>query len=139
MVADNLIMYLLWKQITYLLPKRVLLLTVIFLALFGFSAPGSRSSPCDSNPCQNGGQCLDEGNAYQCLCKEGFSGTNCELGIGVEMSNFFFAINSLDLTDFLPRCLGTTNKSLSFIGNMIFKVCAECFEKRASLFAFSLN
>lgn len=110
MVADNLIVYLLWKQIMYLLPKRVLLLTVIF-PLFGFSAPTSRARPCGSNPCQNGGQCLDEDNAYQCLCKEGFSGTNCELGIGVEMSNFVFAINSLDLTDFLPRYLGTTNKS----------------------------
>ena len=53
--------------------------------------------------------------------------------------SIFFAIGSLDLTDFLPRCLGTTNKSLSFIGNMISKVCAACFEKRASRFAFSLN
>lgn len=55
------------------------------------------------------------------------------------MSKFFFAINSLDVTDFLPRYLGTTNKSLRFIGNMIFKVCAECFEKRASLFEFSFH
>ena len=49
------------------------------------------------------------------------------------MSNFF-AINSLDLTDFLPRCLGTTNKSLSFLGNMIFKVCAELLREKSKSF-----
>lgn len=57
-----------------------LLHTIFFTRCF-LSAPGSRSNPCDPNPCQNGGQCVDQDNSYQCLCQEGFSGTNCELGL----------------------------------------------------------
>lgn len=50
----------------------------------GGGPPGSRASPCESNPCQNGGQCIDRGSSYQCLCSEGFSGDNCELSVGRE-------------------------------------------------------
>jgi len=36
--------------------------------------------PCSSNPCQNGGECVDdvEQNTYSCTCKEPFYGDNCE-------------------------------------------------------------
>ena len=33
---------------------------------------------CWSGPCQNGGECQDEGNSYTCVCANGFSGTNCD-------------------------------------------------------------
>ena len=49
------------------------------------TAPG-RASTCEPNPCQNGGQCVEQGSSYKCLCKEGFSGTNCELSTGLEMA-----------------------------------------------------
>ena len=29
-------------------------------------------------PCQNGGECQDEGNSYTCVCANGFSGRNCD-------------------------------------------------------------
>ena len=49
--------------------------------------------PCDAKPCLNDGSCLpsvveDESRdligqsvaSYMCLCKEGFTGKNCETG-----------------------------------------------------------
>jgi len=42
----------------------------------------SLSSPCKSDPCKNGADCVPEYelNSYRCHCKLGFCGTNCELG-----------------------------------------------------------
>ncbi|KAG2457284.1 coagulation factor VII-like [Polypterus senegalus] len=34
---------------------------------------------CLSNPCQNGGTCVDEFQSYMCRCPEAFEGRNCEL------------------------------------------------------------
>ena len=36
-------------------------------------------SPCDSEPCQNDGMCLDMGNGtFACSCQEGFRGETCQ-------------------------------------------------------------
>ena len=37
---------------------------------------------CDSNPCQNGGRCLDGHGEhwYNCTCEPGYNGTDCEQG-----------------------------------------------------------
>ncbi|XP_070203289.1 uncharacterized protein [Littorina saxatilis] len=43
-------------------------------------APGSEIDECVSSPCQNGGNCVDQLNAYTCSCPAGYSGTNCETG-----------------------------------------------------------
>lgn len=45
--------------------------------------PPGRLSACHSNPCQNGGECVENGDAYQCLCKEGYTGENCEKSTGL--------------------------------------------------------
>nr|XP_039268068.1 cubilin-like [Styela clava] len=37
------------------------------------------SNECSSNPCQNGGTCVDGINGYSCSCNSGYTGTNCEL------------------------------------------------------------
>ncbi|KAL9951849.1 hypothetical protein ACROYT_G044585 [Oculina patagonica] len=41
----------------------------------------SPQSPCESEPCKNGAECVPEYelNSYRCRCKSGFSGTYCEL------------------------------------------------------------
>ncbi|KAM3934859.1 coagulation factor VII [Leptodactylus fuscus] len=36
---------------------------------------------CLSNPCINGGTCLDEHQLYMCICPEGYEGRNCETNI----------------------------------------------------------
>jgi hypothetical protein len=33
---------------------------------------------CAKKPCLNGARCVDKVNSYQCICKTGFEGLNCE-------------------------------------------------------------
>ena len=33
---------------------------------------------CASNPCRNGGSCLDGNNWYMCICRAGYTGQNCQ-------------------------------------------------------------
>ena len=35
---------------------------------------------CATSPCQNGGSCIDQINAYTCNCVDGYDGLNCENG-----------------------------------------------------------
>eukprot|EP00033_Pygsuia_biforma_P000455 GCRY01000541.1.p1 GENE.GCRY01000541.1~~GCRY01000541.1.p1 ORF type:complete len:2029 (-),score=233.72 GCRY01000541.1:154-6240(-) len=38
----------------------------------------SNIDDCASDPCQNGGECVDEIGGFVCVCAEGFSGTTCD-------------------------------------------------------------
>ena len=35
--------------------------------------------PCDSDPCENGGTCLNGESTFTCLCTPGFTGDTCLL------------------------------------------------------------
>ena len=37
-----------------------------------------QSQPCDSFSCQNGGECVEKINKYECKCPPEFVGANCE-------------------------------------------------------------
>ncbi|XP_033874495.3 protein jagged-1b-like [Acipenser ruthenus] len=36
---------------------------------------------CESNPCKNGGTCIDKVSIYQCICGDGWEGVHCETNI----------------------------------------------------------
>jgi hypothetical protein len=42
---------------------------------------------CASNPCNNGGICLNAKDDYECACQGGFSGKNCDDEVSQCLSN----------------------------------------------------
>lgn len=49
---------------------------------------------CASNPCQNGGKCVDAVNGYACTCAGGYRGAHCEVSGQVCLSYGHFNILS---------------------------------------------
>lgn len=41
---------------------------------------------CFSNPCLNGGTCVDQVNGYVCNCRLGYKGNNCQTDMSVPVS-----------------------------------------------------
>ena len=35
---------------------------------------------CESDPCQNGGTCIDDWNTYNCICNASYMGDHCQTG-----------------------------------------------------------
>ena len=54
---------------------------------------------CSTNPCRNGGACIDGVNSYQCNCADGYTGANCE------QSKFSFAVFFVVVYFILSRLL----------------------------------
>ena len=55
----------------------------INISLYAFSnfiscTVWTNQDPCQSRPCQNGGECLQVGDSYKCMCTSNFEGKNCE-------------------------------------------------------------
>ena len=64
----------------------------LYTICFSFSAD---IDECASNPCENGGTCVDGVNGYTCTCAAGYSGTMCgtskymAVSFTVSLSNWF--------------------------------------------------
>ena len=56
---------------------------------------------CLSNPCQAGGQCVDEQQRYTCDCPEGRTGYNCQYSASGMSLVLYKHVNTLriDVTD----------------------------------------
>ena len=35
---------------------------------------------CESSPCKNGAECVNQAKGYSCKCKDGYTGEHCEQG-----------------------------------------------------------
>ena len=49
-----------------------------FLSGFGGPECNFEYNECESNPCTNGGPCLDRVGEFQCICPVGYAGSRCE-------------------------------------------------------------
>ena len=47
---------------------------------------------CSSDPCQNGGTCIDEINAFTCICVSGYTGDVCETSEKIEALMFSYFV-----------------------------------------------
>lgn len=45
-----------------------------------FILPYIDINECASNPCLNGGTCIDSQASYNCDCIQGLTGNNCQIG-----------------------------------------------------------
>ena len=63
----------------------VLMLFCIFMIFFfaGFSGDlcNFEYNECDSNPCINGGQCIDHIGGFSCQCSKGYQGKRCHIKV----------------------------------------------------------
>lgn len=53
----------------------------VFILLHFMTFPThAEQNKCHPNPCRNGGTCtgINEGEGFECTCREGFKGKNCE-------------------------------------------------------------
>ena len=73
-----------------------------FYTFLGFGGPecNFEYNECESNPCSNGGTCLDRVGEFQCICPPGFAGSRCQTPIQVSLHCIFSSWNLLMDADF---------------------------------------
>lgn len=49
-----------------------------FGSSLSLALPFTDINDCESNPCKNGGTCIDGVNSYKCICSDGWEGAYCE-------------------------------------------------------------
>ena len=69
---------------------------------------------CESQPCQNGGDCTDKLGLFECNCTAGYEGVQCETGWFSQLFFFFFQILS-------SKEMGGTTVSFFYRAVILFK------------------
>lgn len=75
----------------------------------------AKNSTCDSGPCENGGTCVGGGDAFTCICKDGWKGPTCAQSMSLSELKFMsFRIESGDgkslVWSILTPCYLESNK-----------------------------
>ncbi len=82
---------------------------------------------CSSNPCLNGGRCIDGCASYTCLCPTGYVGTNCQLSNQCTLNVTARHGRGLSIGD---RFYGTSDPYLRFTG--IYRIGTQNYYLRRS-------
>lgn len=53
----------------------------MFFAGFSGDLCNFEYNECDSNPCLNGGQCIDHIGGFSCQCTKGYQGKRCHIKV----------------------------------------------------------
>lgn len=71
-------------QIRYLLEPSITISGNVFYPIFAITAKVYNFSDideCTSQPCFNNGTCVDQVNAWNCVCDDGYTGQQCQTGM----------------------------------------------------------
>ncbi|XP_030044013.1 zonadhesin [Microcaecilia unicolor] len=94
------------------------------------------NSPCLSDPCQNGGICIEAANGYSCQCPADFTGQDCELDANQPSSTANSSLTTTFTTPVDTEAASTVNLVailagvLVPVGVIILAVIAVCLYRR---------
>ena len=72
-----------WVRLVYKVIYYIFFAYLLIRIVYCNQSKSNFQTPCESNPCKNGADCVPEYelNSYRCHCKLGFYGSDCELKV----------------------------------------------------------
>ena len=86
----------------------------------------SEDNDCDSDPCENAGECSDTLNGYRCFCRDGYSGINCERG-EIYIYKYILHDQALSRMAILVNVNISSNQSFSLMNIFMYGLWTEPF------------
>lgn len=91
------------------------------------------STPCDDNPCQNGGICVPSITTYTCECILGYTGKNCERRCDPKKDIAFIVDSSSSIG------AENFNRILTFVSNLVADLSHENSNIRYALITYNTD